>query len=117
MGKPVKIIDLAEKLIRFYGFEPGVDIVMKVVGLRAGEKLYEELLMDPERENMKKTAHDKIFVAPPMQMDDETLYDNIDSLVLASEQDDLLVREILLEAVPTYRPMVVEKVKVIAAGA
>ncbi len=117
MGKPVKIMDLAEKLIRFYGFEPGVDIEMKVVGLRAGEKLYEELLMDPEKESMQKTAHDKIFVAPPMQVDDDVLYDNIDSLVQAAEQDDSLVKALLLEAVPTYRPIVIEKAEAILAGA
>jgi FlaA1/EpsC-like NDP-sugar epimerase len=117
MGEPVKIMDLAEKLIRFYGFEPGVDIEMKVVGLRAGEKLYEELLMDPEKENMQKTAHDKIFVAPPMDVDDETLYDNIDSLVRAAELDESLVKELLVEAVPTYRLMVVGEAKVVTAGA
>ncbi|MCQ2437822.1 MAG: polysaccharide biosynthesis protein, partial [Clostridia bacterium] len=65
MGEPVKIIDLAKKLIRFYGYEPDVDIPIKIVGLRPGEKLYEELLMDSERDKMTHTAHNKIFVAPP----------------------------------------------------
>ena len=121
MGKPVKIMDLAQKLIHFYGFEPGVDIEIAITGLRAGEKLYEELLMDLEKENMQKTAHDKIFVAPPMQMDDGRLYSSINALARAAEHSDTLVREELLKAVPTYRPPTIEqessKEKQLAVGA
>lgn len=69
MGEPVKIMDLANRLIRFYGYEPGVNMQVKVTGLRPGEKLYEELLMDSEQDKMAKTAHNKIFIAPPMQID------------------------------------------------
>lgn len=69
MGEPVKIMDLANRLIRFYGYEPGVNMQVKITGLRPGEKLYEELLMDAERDKMGKTAHNKIFIAPPMQID------------------------------------------------
>ena len=65
MGEPVKIMDLANRLIRFYGYEPGVNMQVKVTGLRPGEKLYEELLMDSEQDKMAKTAHNKIFIAPP----------------------------------------------------
>ena len=56
MGKPVKIIDLARKLIRFYGYEPDVDIEIKVIGLRPGEKLYEELMMDKESAGVTRTG-------------------------------------------------------------
>ena len=59
MGEPVKIYDMAEKLIKLSGYEPNVDIKIKVTGLRPGEKLYEELLM--EEEGLKETKHDKIF--------------------------------------------------------
>ena len=57
MGEPVRIMDLAQKLIRAYGYEPNVDMPIKIIGLRPGEKLYEELLMDSERDKMTKTAH------------------------------------------------------------
>ena len=56
MGEPVKIIDLAKQLIRFYGYEPGVNMEIKVVGLRPGEKLYEELMMDEEQDKMRRTG-------------------------------------------------------------
>lgn len=61
MGKPVSIADLAKKMIRLYGYLPGVDIDIKFTGLRPGEKLYEELLMDSE--NTTATYHEKILIA------------------------------------------------------
>ena len=70
MGEPVRIMDLAQKLIRAYGYEPNVDMPIKIIGLRPGEKLYEELLMDSERNKMTKTAHKKIFVANVDRVDD-----------------------------------------------
>jgi len=60
MGKPVKIVDLAKDLIRLSGFKPGVDIKIEYTGLRPGEKLYEELML--EEEGIRKTEHEKIFV-------------------------------------------------------
>ena len=63
MGEPVKIYDLAENLIKLSGFEPNKDIKIEVTGLRPGEKLYEELLMDEE--GLKNTAHEKIFIGKP----------------------------------------------------
>ena len=70
MGEPVRIMDLAKKLIRAYGYEPNVDMPIKIIGLRPGEKLYEELLMDSERDKMTRTAHKKIFVANVDKIDD-----------------------------------------------
>ena len=61
MGQPIKIKDLAEDLIRFSGYEPGRDIEIKYIGLRSGEKLYEELLLDEE--NTTATRHEKIYIA------------------------------------------------------
>lgn len=64
MGEPVKIMDLAENVIRLSGYVPGVDIDIKVTGLRPGEKLYEELLLDEE--GLEETVHEKIFVGNPL---------------------------------------------------
>ncbi len=80
MGEPVKIMDLANRLIRFYGYEPGVNMKVKVTVLRPGEKLYEELLMDSEQDKMAKTAHNKIFIAPPMQIDLAKFYADLQQL-------------------------------------
>ena len=65
MGEPVKIMDLAENVVRLSGYTPGVDIDITVTGLRPGEKLYEELLLDGER--IEKTEHNKIYVGYPLK--------------------------------------------------
>ncbi len=64
MGDPVRIMDLAENVIRLSGYIPNVDIDIKITGLRPGEKLYEELLLDEE--GIEKTAHNKIYVGHPL---------------------------------------------------
>jgi len=104
MGEPVKMIDLARKLIRFYGYTPNVDMPIKIIGLRPGEKLYEELLMDAERDNMRKTAHNKIFVAPPIPMDDDELDVSLDMLQKAAQKNDEAAVQALQSVVTTYRP-------------
>lgn len=71
MGEPVKIIDLAIHLIRLSGFEPGIDIKINITGLRPGEKLYEELLLN--KEVATQTSHKKIFVEPPENIDYDEL--------------------------------------------
>lgn len=105
MGEPVKIIDLARKLIRFYGYEPGIDMEIKVIGLRPGEKLYEELMMDKESAGMTRTAHDKIFVAPPIEIDEARLDALLDDLQAAvGKDDDQAVVDGLMRLVKTYTP-------------
>ena len=105
MGEPVKIMDLAKKLIRFYGYEPDVDIPIKITGLRPGEKLYEELMMDTERSGMTRTAHDKIFVAPPIPIEESVFERQLDSLKAAAERDDAeACVNLLVEVVGTYAP-------------
>lgn len=105
MGEPVRIKDLAEKLIRFYGYEPGVDIPIKVVGLRPGEKLYEELMMDKERDQMTRTAHNKIFVAPPITIDEDLFENQLGQIHEAAfDNDDQKVVDLLVEIVGTYKP-------------
>lgn len=104
MGKPVKIMDLANRLIRFYGYEPGVNMEVKITGLRPGEKLYEELLMDTEQDKMRKTAHDKIFIAPPMDIDLADFYNGLQALRIAAHHNDDAVVECLQHMVPSYHP-------------
>ena len=90
MGEPVKIMDLANRL--------------KITGLRPGEKLYEELLMDSEQDKMAKTAHNKIFIAPPMQIDLEKFYTDLQRLKDSALHNSDEVVDVLQEMVPTYHP-------------
>ena len=78
MGKPVSIADLAKKMIRLYGYVPGVDIDIRFTGLRPGEKLYEELLMDSE--NSTATYHEKIMIARIRNVNSETLVSDLQEL-------------------------------------
>ena len=104
MGEPVKIMDLAKQLIRFYGYEPGVNMDIKIVGLRPGEKLYEELMMDEEQDKMRRTLHNKIFVAPPRNIDLGEFYQQLQELAVAAEHNDDSVVEQLAKMVPTFTP-------------
>jgi len=105
MGEPVRIMDLAKKLIRFYGYEPDVNMEIRIVGLRPGEKLYEELLMDREKDRMTRTAHNKIFVAPPIELDAAAFERGYAQLSQLADADDApAVVEKLTEVVGTYTP-------------
>lgn len=86
MGKPVKILDLANDLIRFSGLSPGVDIDIEFVGLRPGEKLYEELLT--AEEGLTKTVYEKIFVGQPQPIDRQGLQNSMDRLKQGSTNGD-----------------------------
>lgn len=79
MGKPVKIIDLAKKMIKLAGFIPEIDIKIKIVGLRPGEKLYEELLNDTSK--TLPTHHEKIMIAEEIQQEFEDLHLDIEELI------------------------------------
>jgi FlaA1/EpsC-like NDP-sugar epimerase len=101
MGEPVKIYDLAHDLISLSGLEPEKDIKIEITGLRPGEKLYEELLMDEEGLGM--TGHDKIFVGRPTVEDIEKLRKKLDELRFTLEKDskeDIFYK--VEEIVPTY---------------
>lgn len=104
MGEPVRIMDLAKKLIRAYGYEPDVDMPIKIIGLRPGEKLYEELLMDSERDKMTKTAHKKIFVANVDRVDDAQFEKMMDTLAQVVDKNDERAVEAIAEVVTTYHP-------------
>ncbi len=102
MGQPVKIYDLAVNLITLSGLTPGVDIPIKITGLRPGEKLYEELLMSEE--GLTNTKHGKIFTARPMHFEWSELNEKLDSLKSCVEEyDDKKIRGKISEIVPTFR--------------
>ncbi len=101
MGEPVKIYDLARKLISLSGYKPDTDIKIEFTGLRPGEKLYEELLMDEE--GLNKTAHSKIFVGQPIDIDFDLLNQKLEVLKAALEKDDdAAIKAAVAEVVPTY---------------
>ena len=102
MGKPVKILELAENMIRLSGFEPYQDIDIREIGLRPGEKLYEELLIRSEA--LTRTASDLIFVERDTPVSREALAEKLALLKAAiAGQDNDAARDALHRAVPTYR--------------
>ena len=100
MGKPVRILDLAENMIRLSGFEPYTEIDIKFVGLRPGEKLYEELLMDEE--GLTKTDNDLIYIGKPLVLPDD-LPEKLQELIKVAYTDEKDIRLCLKEIVKTYR--------------
>ena len=101
MGKPVKIYDLAENLIKLSGYEPNVDIEIEVTGLRPGEKLYEELLMDEE--GLTETRHKKIFIGLPGEFELDMVKSQINELLqVATTKGIQELKDKLKEVVPTY---------------
>ena len=106
MGEPIKVLDLAEELIRLSGLEVGEDIEIKIVGLRPGEKLFEELLTEEERSGvLGDSGHEKIFIAKVEEVDGEKLEKDIGGLErLAKEMDAEGIVRKLQEMVPSYQP-------------
>lgn len=101
MGKPVKILDLAERMIKLSGYTPGVDIKIDFIGLRPGEKLYEELLTD--NSTTIPTHHEKIMISrdPLMEFEDiDTLCQQI--ILSAMNKDSLQIVKILKIIVPEF---------------
>ena len=103
MGKPVRIADMARDLIRFHGLEPDVDIPIRYIGLRPGEKLYEELIT--EGEGIRATAHEKIRVIRGNHNDLAELNRRIDALVAVAETYNAdAIKTALTRIVPEYHP-------------
>ena len=101
MGEPVKILDLAKKMISLHGIRVGEDIDIEFSGLRPGEKLYEELLMDEE--GLKKTSNHKIYIGQQITVDENAFLEYLSQLKEASEENDKeAVEEVLHKCVPTF---------------
>lgn len=101
MGKPVKIYELAENLIRMKGYKPNQDILIQITGLRPGEKLYEELLMDEE--GLTKTANEKIFVGHPIKMDEKLFFKELEELIALSQTNGDEIQKALAGVCLTYK--------------
>ena len=101
MGEPVKIDTMARNLIRLSGYEPDVDIKVEYTGLRPGEKLYEELLM--QEEGMQDTDNKLIHIGRPIEMDDELFCRQLERLERACTEESPDIRELVAQMVPTYK--------------
>ena len=102
MGDPVRIDDLARNMIRLSGFEPDVDISVVYTGLRPGEKLFEELMMQDE--GLEKTPNNLIFVGHFHDFDEQQLLAALDELKQAGEWDASKIRTMIQQLVRTYSP-------------
>lgn len=100
MGKPVKIDDLARNMIRLMGYTPDIDIMVKYVGLRPGEKLYEELILDDERDRLITTAHNRIMITRPLPGEGDHLQEKLDELQADIQRDPKNATAYLQRIVP-----------------
>lgn len=100
MGEPVKILDLAQNLIKLSGYRVGEDIKIEFTGLRPGEKLYEELLMDEE--GMKDTANKMIHIGKPIELDEHEFFTQLKELKDECQIESSDIRPLIKKIVPTY---------------
>ena len=100
MGEPVKILSLAENLIKLSGYRVGEDIKIEFTGLRPGEKLYEELLMDEE--GMKDTANRMIHIGKPIEVDEHVFFTQLKELKDECQIENTDIRPLIRKIVPTY---------------
>lgn len=100
MGEPVKILNLAENLIRLSGYKPYEDIDIEFTGLRPGEKLFEELLMDEE--GMQDTENKLIHIGCPIKIDEEKFIKQLEELKEISYNEPVEIKKLIKEIVPTY---------------
>lgn len=100
MGQPVKIVDLAKNLIRLSGYTPGVDIEIRYTGLRPGEKLYEELLMNEE--GLQSTENELIHIGKPIEFDEEEFLADLQDLYQLAYNETDEMKYMVKKIVPTY---------------
>ena len=100
MGQPVKIAELAQNLIRLSGFEVDTDIKIKYTGLRPGEKLYEEILMDEE--GLQSTENERIHIGKPIEFDEEEFLKDLEELYQSAYAETDHMKKIVKKIVPTY---------------
>ena len=100
MGEPMKIVDLANNMIKLSGYRPNEDIMIEYTGLRPGEKLYEELLM--KEEGIRATDNKLIYIGKPIKMDENNFLLQLSSLSKVCYEEPENIREIVKEIVPTY---------------
>ena len=101
MGQPVKIVSLAENLIRLSGYKPYDEIKIVFTGLRPGEKLYEEILMDEE--GMSQTENKLIHIGKPIEFDEDVFFKKLQTLYDSMYDDTVAMRELIHDLVPTYK--------------
>lgn len=101
MGEPMKILDLAVNLIKLSGYRPGEDIEIRFTGLRPGEKMYEELLI--QQESLEKTANRMIFIEKPTYFNEEIFERQLERLIAAAKKESADIRSDIREIVGTYR--------------
>ena len=102
MGEPMKILDLAKNMIRMSGYIPDEDIKIEFTGLRPGEKLYEETLMDEE--GLQDTANHMIHIGKPIELNEEVFFDQLRELREATRKDLPSIKKVVADIVPTYTP-------------
>lgn len=102
MGAPVKILDLAKNLIRLSGYKVDEDIKIEFTGLRPGEKLYEELLMDEE--GLQETENKLIHIGRPIEFDEELFFKQLEDLDKATKLECTDIKSMIKDIVPTYIP-------------
>lgn len=102
MGEPVKILDLAKNLIRLSGYKVDDDIKIEFTGLRPGEKLYEELLMDEE--GLRETENKMIHIGKPIEIDEMQFFGQLNRLKKAATEECDDMKRLIQEIVPTYNP-------------
>ncbi|WP_366934119.1 nucleoside-diphosphate sugar epimerase/dehydratase [Anaerofustis sp.] len=101
MGKPVKIYDLAVNLIKLKGYVPDEDIKIEVVGLRPGEKMYEEILM--EEEGLTGTKNHMIYIAKPMEININEFLSDLENLISIAYENGNEIRKEIVKLCPTYK--------------
>ena len=100
MGRQVRIYDLAESLVKLKGLKPNVDIPIEIIGLRPGEKLYEEILMDEE--GLEKTQNDLIYIGKPIELNEKSFLIQLEGLIEKALSNDSGIKEEVAKLCTTY---------------